>query len=784
MNKKLSDKLLSTAVYVILAVGCLAFVFWIAQMSYDNTCIELQEEYVSVGIREEVNNIQTSIDFGKDLDNFYGMDEIIESICQQASNDVRVIVTDVNIKPLYTSMPESDDSVKALSHIFDNNFVNNVKSIDPESKGEVLDYGDDSCLVFPINSLKKGHQGFLVAVYSKNDFLEDSTKVTTTGIGENTFLIVMSLFVVVLVAICKFAFEPNFKSEKWYVKHMMVIIIMMCMMVFIMYMYSSFTVKQEKLIRNSANVTASFAQKAIVRLQNKGLSLDNLDMVSEYLNNMVDENKSIESISVVKNYYFTNDAESLIALPISNGEAYVNISVNRNFIQEKLNSMRLMFGAVFIICLMITYEMTKLPQIVTSKFLKKKNSEVNQLDGVPDQIRLLSFMTYTALYTSTPYAAVIMRSWKASVFGLSPSVSASLPLTIELLCVLIASLIIQKFFADFKLSRMTYLVFPIIILCNAACASVNSPYLLIILRALCGIGFAFLKYWLNSYVAAGSTDDKAIQKNFAELNGGLLCGITIGASLGSIMAESKGYQFNYYFTAIICVAVLVVSVLLMPWKEIDEVRLAGASSKKEKSGSFLSMLKNADVLKALFVGDVPLNIGLMYVVSFLPVYMSAVGQSGVVTSYAYLINGLAGVYVGVFMIRLLRKVSTFIGSVIALFLGAAGILVLVLGGSAGIILLSAGIMGLMDGYGTPTITGFFTGLKGTEDMDKAGMLTLFSSVGSAVQIACPVLYNIIIQPDGKTTYLFIFGLCFAAAAVLFFLLLGGKQLRRASDSKG
>lgn len=782
MKNRLSDKLLSTIVYIVLAIGCLAFVFWIAQMSYDNTCIELQEEYVSVGIREEVNNIQTSIDFGKDLNNFYGMDDILNSICQQASNDVRVIVTDADINPLYTSMKESQESVKTLSNIYDKNFINNIKSVDPESKGEVLDFGDDSCLVFPITAQKKGHQGYLIAAYKKADFLADSAQVATKGISESMYLLIMSIFVAALICIYKFAFEPNFKSERWYVKHMMVIIIMMTMTVFIMFMYSSFTVKQEKLIRSSANVTASFIQKSINKLQKKGLNLDNLDMVSEYMNNMVDENKSIESISVVKNYYFTNNAETMITLPLGNGEAYVNISVNQNFIEEKLNSMKLMFGAVFIICLMITYEMTKLPQIVTSRFFGKKKEE-NALDGVPDQIRLLSFMTYTALYTSMPYAAVIMRSWKASVFGLSPSVSASLPLTIELLCVLIVSLIIQKFFADFRLSRMTYLVFPVLILCNAACASVNSPYLLIALRALCGIGFAFLKYWLNSYVAAGSTGDKAIQKNFAELNGGLLCGITIGASLGSIMAESKGYQFNYYFTAVICVGVLLVSVLLMPWKEIDTLRLSGVSPEKKKTGSFASILKNPNVLKALVVGDVPLNIGLMYVVSFLPVYMSAVGQSGVVTSYAYLINGLAGVYVGVWMIKLLKKVSTFIGSVIALVLGAAGILVLVLGGSTGIILLSAGIMGLMDGYGTPTITGFFTGLKGTEDMDKAGMLTLFSSVGSAVQIACPVLYNIIIQPDGKTTYLFIFGICFAAMAVLFFILLGGKELRRAPAAK-
>jgi hypothetical protein len=76
-------------------------------------------------------------------------------------------------------------------------------------------------------------------------------------------------------------------------------------------------------------------------------------------------------------------------------------------------------------------------------------------------------------------------------------------------------------------------------------------------------------------------------------------------------------------------------------------------------------------------------------------------------------------------------------------------------------------MGVFDGYGTPTVTSFFTGLYDVRQMDKVGMLTVFNSVGSAVQIICPLLYNVIIQTDGKTTYLTVFGLCFAAVAVLF-----------------
>lgn len=196
----------------------------------------------------------------------------------------------------------------------------------------------------------------------------------------------------------------------------------------------------------------------------------------------------------------------------------------------------------------------------------------------------------------------------------------------------------------------------------------------------------------------------------------------------------------------------------------------------EQSVSLLDVLKNKTSLKAILLGDIPLNIGLMYVVAFLPVYMNNIGHPTIAVSYAYLVNGLAGVYLGVAMMERLKGVSKKLSGVVALLLGAAGILVLVLGSNVGIVMLSAGIMGLFDGYGTPTITSFFTSLPQVQRADTASMLTVFNSVGSAVQIICPMLYNTLIQPDGDTGYLLIFGICYVVAAVMFLCLFRKREL--------
>ena len=463
----------------------------------------------------------------------------------------------------------------------------------------------------------------------------------------------------------------------------------------------------------------------------------------------------------------------------------INIVVDESFISKLISDMRLTFGVIFIICLMITYELSHLAEIVTARVDDDFGKETpEQVKGISAQIKLISFLAYTAIYTSMPYAAVIMREWKATVFGFSESVSASLPLTVELLCIMVFSVIIQKIFAKAKVKHLMLFVFPFLILGNVACMRVDSPYMLIGLRAFCGIGFAFLKYWMNTYVGVASSNAKEVSANFALLNAGLLGGITSGASLGSLLANSFGYQYNYFFTAEICLAVMVFCLFFIPWKMIEqrrETHMTAASEQKQPN--FIGLMKQPAVLKTIIFGDVPLNIGLMYVVAFLPVYMSSVGQSSIITSYAYLLNGLAGVYIGVVMIRALKNLSPKAASSLSLLIGAGGILILVGGNHAGIIMASAAVMGLFDGYGTPTITGFFTSLPEVANADTASMLTVFSSVGSAVQIICPILYNVLIQPDGQTTYLLIFGIIFATVGVIFPWLFNSSPVKNTNKAK-
>ena len=768
MKENLRGNIFTILIFILLAFGSLQFVTWISQMAFENTCIELQEQYIGTEVSEIIKTIENAINFGKDLENYYGMEEQLENICQISEGNLKVVLLDGTGKPLYLSFQQEEENIELLAKVYSEKYQNAAAGVVTDKvTGEQIPIGKQQSLVFPIFRQERQLIGHLCVIYEQKNLISEND---ASGIRNKKLFI---LGIVSLVFVLFFMLYKGGTTKKWYIRYMPVIFIMIGMFSYILFLYHTYQGKYNTMIRDNASSAAKYIQKSVNDLLDKGMPIGQIDRAGEYLIQKVKGNAAIGGITVVKKYFDTNDTlknaeTNVLYLEVADGQAVIEVSVSQSYIDEKIQLMLLTFGAIFVICLMITYELTHLADVAASRISPDFNRETpEQLAGMGGMIKLLSFLSYTAIYTSMPYAAVIMRNWDVAVFGMSKSVSASLPLTIELLCIMLSSFLIQKVFQDMKMNRLMFFVFPFLILGNMACMTVSSPYMLIGLRAFCGIGFAFLKYFLNSFVAAGSPDSDAIGRNYAQLNAGLLGGITVGASLGGVLAQSMGYQFNYFFTALICVCLMILTLLFVPWRMLNGRREQAVQESSKAAAGIKEVLKNPTVLKVIILGDIPLNIGLMYVVSFLPVYMNNAGQSAVATSYAYLVNGLAGVYIGVVLMNILKKLSPAVSSVVAMVFGTAGILVLLVDSGIGVILVSAGIMGLFDGFGTPTITGFFTGLPAVQKADTASMLTVFNSVGSAVQIVCPMLYNLLIQPDGKTTYLLLFGIGYAVVTALF-----------------
>lgn len=759
--KQLKKDIVTIIILIGLTLLSLEFVSWVCRMAFENTCIELEEQYLATETDEIAANIENSINFGKTLDNYFGMEDVLAQAAGLSDGGLKAVILNTDGKVLYTSFAEKEpEHVDDLAALYAKEFQEKLMTA---ADGEKIEAGSKTAMVFPVYERKNNLAGYLCMLYEPQNLIHEEHKVNTQTV---LFLILEIVTVLLMLVLTSYSVHKNPKTGQLASS----LVMMGGMLCYILFLFVSYRSSYQTLVEQKAQQAAVSVQAEIERLVDKGLDAGQLYRIDHYIEKRVESSQSLQKITIQtgEDRQLQKEAEKgVLYFSSASGRVWMEAEINQDYINEKISLMLITFGAIFAVCLMIAFELTNLAGIISVRISGDFNRKTkSQAAAISAQIRVLSFMAYTASYASMPYAAVIMRSWNASVFGLSAAVSASLPLTVEMVSILAASALIQKVFRGMRPDWLMIFIFPFLILGNAACIRVSSPLLLIGMRAFTGVGTAFLKYWLNNLVAAGSADEESFSLNCGRLNAGLLGGITAGAALGAVTAQAMGYQFNYMFTAAVYVVLSLWALFTMPWKLLVHGEQEGEDKKESSSGSFAGIFENPRILLTLLFGCVPLNIGLMYVVSFIPSYMSSIGQSAAASSYVYLVNGIAGMYLGVFVLNLLKKKSFYISASAALFLAAGGMRCLLISRSLAAVMLSAGILGLFDGFGTPSITSYFTGLS-PEHSDTAGMMTIFSIVGSAVQIVCPLLYGMLIQADGKMTYLAMFGAAYLLMAVLF-----------------
>lgn len=731
----------SVYIYIFILMFSLFFALWISRMEYRNTAIDLKEGYIKTETLDVVNGIETSIRYGKELTNYYGIEDELGEVAGIYEDTIGLVLLGKDGEIISTSLlSDETQNRKMVIEALDYYDKEDMPSI--EQEGYVV--SGMSVQVFAIHDRRDITIGYLFVMYERDRLYTESVDKVT----ELTPLLIVLIVVLLLLLLIFRRASVN--------KYLPIAIVMSGLFVYMLCMFFNYRQAFGTLVENSVTMTQAYVQDSVDELVSKGLPFSKITEMKDYYIEVAHENEAVGAVEIA--------------------ESGVVASMDPGYLASKLRLLLLSFGAIFAVSLMISYELTFAIPVVLNKVLKvgakKTGGTVSKAvsgESMNSSIRMLSFLLYTAIYTSMPYAAVLVRNEGMQAFNMSTEVTAPLPLTQELIAVLVISLIVQRVYAKESVFKLFCFSMAILAVGNLACLRVSTAIFLILLRTFTGVGFALLKYFLNRFVAAASNSDEEIRANFANLNAGLLGGITVGSSLGSILASGFGYYANYLFTAVLIAIVFVLSVIIIPWDELNAVN-ADAAEDTSSNTSLATIFKNKRLRRAVLLTDIPLNIGLMYVVAFLPTYMGVIGQPAIATSYAYLINGLAGVYVGVWMIKALKKLSLKKSVTFSILLGAAGILVLLFGRNAFIVILSAAIMGLFDGYGTPTLTGYFTGVGKKEKGDSAALLTLYGSIGSGVQIICPMLYGLLASPDGNLVPLGVFGVVFALFGVMFLQL--------------
>lgn len=794
MKKKVSKNIWILTVFVVFIAVAMSFVSWLIYAVFAENYRDIKQQYYAVVSHQIVEDIENSVKNGKTIERFYGMDKVLNNMLDIISTDsvpLNAAITDVDGNVLYDSYTAAGKGEEYNAIIADESVQTGIRFEENETGYIIISQNVYELMIQPIYDTEGSQIGSMLLFYRTADVEnelrseKERSNMTTMICAGAVIFIIMVYFLAVPRSISDDDDDgadevTRFRRKTMRSRVMFVIPVVMIMSGLLAQCFLSYNAYQKRYKRvmfEGATGISRYLGDIIDGLNENGVPYEKMNGLGEYLSSKVENSPLLWNVSVVSVYADTSellrrDSEYNVSLPISTDDEssmHINIEISKEYIDEKMLTMLLVFAMAFAVAILMIYELLKLPDALFTRLSREfRGSREVQATTVAPMIRLAAFIAFTGLYIGTPFSAVLINHWNKTLFGLPVNVVASIPMTAELLSTMLCSLLLLPLYR--KLSVRTVLTSSALISVAAQilCFIAGGPAELIVFRFLSGIGFAGIKYVLNTVVSQGSVSSDNTTDNLAALNAGLLGGITCGASLGAVVAGSIGVQTSYLIAGIFMALSLAVLLGLAPWKLIADnnaAEIAAVKTGGKKKGA-LSFLGSFAFWRYMVLVAVPLNFGLMFVVAFFPSFVSSMGMSDIVTSYGYLINGLIGIYLGP---KLLKALSNRIGKTLcvalSLIIAAVSVFILNVDIPVVILLTSVALLGLFDGFGTPACSDYYVNLGFVKKLGANQALAVLSVVGSVVQTFSPVLYSLIL--GSGMTGVNILGIAFGVCAVLF-----------------
>ncbi|AWJ82402.1 hypothetical protein TSH58p_02460 (plasmid) [Azospirillum sp. TSH58] len=275
-------------------------------------------------------------------------------------------------------------------------------------------------------------------------------------------------------------------------------------------------------------------------------------------------------------------------------------------------------------------------------------------------IRFSAFLMYFGAFLPVSFVPLLMTSFGGQPFPfLSPSQVAAAPLTAEMLCGVAAALIAGRLTGRFGWRAVSLAGFAAAAagMALAAVAAVAAdPLLFVLARGLSGAGGMAGLIAANALIGRlrGVADSSALQPG---LFAGMYAGVNCGAVSGALLSTTYGPVTVFAAGALIPVAGLLYTAFGIP-------RLPGAVSPDAHCapaavptpcGTVHPRRRRIKVPLFLALISLPTAVAAMFLPFYLPLFIADLGLSSATVGRAYLLHGLCVVLAGPLLTRMAAR---------------------------------------------------------------------------------------------------------------------------------
>ena len=530
--------------FCVMLLITLSLLSLICTLSFDQNYREVKQSYYATLCDQVIADMETSVSYGKSIEQYYGIDEVFSRTQALFEGDgVEISILDRAGSVLYTSYGE-DSPVADLAESDEAQRM--VDTIGAAEDQELMTGSGYETLFMPIESggEKVGYFLLSVPVSVYDDQRAIMVKETLV-----TLAVAFSLGAIVMLAYFwgirhrRLPDESTWKILFFGVPSAILIVAILGTGITNFLLFQN---RYEAAVEEDAMSVVEYVGMTTQELYDKGVTYEEMTAagLDDYLADKVRQMPVLEALTITD---VVADSNNVLAqskpgvasttVATDDGTLQIEAFISDEYVQGRMQELFLMFLATFIFCIVIIFEMTRLPAMLSKRHdhdFGTPNSET--YDYISSGIRITAFVKTLANYMYLPYSALLIKQWDQAVGGLSVGVTAALPLTVDSAAQMIAMALMPMWIQrpDKRGKRFFTVCLIAMLAINSICFLTHSAAVIIVMRFLGGFAFAGFTHVINMIIAGGSDSEARRQVNLASFNSGLIGGCMCGAGIGAI----------------------------------------------------------------------------------------------------------------------------------------------------------------------------------------------------------------------------------------------------------
>lgn len=710
---------------LVLLVVIMSFTGFVNYMTFADNYNNSQANTYSVAGNEIVRKIEYSLMYGKPINNFYGMNDTLK--------ELKMVIDEVDQVKVVT--PEGDilydfDGFVRDARLPDKLLDTNGLKQSTSMENPYYEFYKGKVYIFiPINENKINQVASLVMIFPGKCFLQMNSTFTKKLF---IYLILIAVLALIILSIIlfrtRFIFINNEIDKK---KLLLVLIIVLgsAQLVYSCINYVLFKSAYNDMADSSRIFIENIVGENIEGIYSKGLHLESIEGVDDYLNSIN------EGLPQIKDIYLDYQPET--QLRKDEKSIIITAVVSQDYIDDQMFAILLNMLTVLVISIFFMIELTLLAVtlMIRGPTVKEKITEskadIRTSHGL---IRALIFFINLCAYMSMTFVPIVMKKLYIPIAGLPKDVVLGLPLSAEMLGGIIAILIAGRTINRQGWSSLFITGAVFLAVGNLLSGMSPGAIPFILSRMVAGLGLGYILMTIRSLVVSLPESNAGI----AEFAAGSIAGLNCGAVIGGMLADRIGYEAVFFLAACGIIIPIIYVSKLMTGYEIA-IKSNDVVSSREKVIAFLTDKKALLFLLCIFI---PYFICGAFLDYFFPLFASGNGLSQSDISRGILLNGLFIIYLGPFLTRIvINKLGNTKGIIASMLIVIFALAVFAFSGSILAAFITIILLGIAESFGVSLKTTYFLSRKGIKDMEINKGIASFSILVSSSRMAGPIVYG-------------------------------------------